>query len=103
MLTAGAANTLYTCPENFVAKVILLTVSNQTASNKHVSIEWGDDSAAAQYHIVNSYTIASKTFLKIDGGYIVLNPGDTLILTPESGSTMDAIVTVEEYYEQGLF
>ena len=103
VLTANTANTLYTCPENFVAKVILLIVSNQTASNKTVSIEWRDDSAAAQYHIVNSYTITSKTFLQIDGGYLVLNPGDTLILTPESGSTMDASVTVEEYYEQGLF
>lgn len=103
VLTANTANTLYTCPDNFVAKVVLVIISNHTASNKTVSIEWRDDSAAAQYHIIGGYSISSKDFFKIDNSYLVLNPADTLIITPEAGSVMDATVTVEEYYEQGLF
>jgi hypothetical protein len=47
--------------------------------------------------------LAANAYLKLDGSYLVLNPGDTVLVTPEAGSTMDATITVEEYYEQGLF
>jgi len=42
-------------------------------------------------------------YLKLDGSYLALYPGDTLVVTPEAGSSMDTTVTVEEHYEQGLF
>ena len=102
-LTAGAANTVYTCPENFVAKMTLLFISNHGSGNKTVTLQWQDASASATYYIVGGYVVSAYGFLKLDGSYLVLNPGDTLIVTPEAGSTIDATVTVEEYYEQGLF
>jgi len=102
-LTAGAANTIYTCPENFIAKMTLLFISNHGGGNKTVTLQWRDDSASATYYIVGGYVVSAYGFLKLDGSYLVLNPGDTLIVTPEAGSTIDAVVTVEEYYEQGLF
>ena len=102
-LTAGAANTVYTCPPNFIAKMVLLFAANHGSGNKTVSIQWHDDSAGANYYIVGGYVISAYGFLKLDGSYLVLNPGDTLVITPEAASTIDAVVTVEEYYEQGLF
>lgn len=102
-LTAGVANTVYTCPPNFIAKLILLFVTNHGGGNKTVSIKWNDVSASDNYFIVGGYVVSAYNFLKLDGSYLVLNPGDTLIITPEASSTMDATVTVEEYYEQGLF
>ena len=102
-LTAGSANTLYTCPENFVAKMVLLFIANHAGNNKTVQVQWNDISASGTYHIVGGYTLAANSYLKLDGSYLVLNPGDTVIVTPEAGSTMDATITVEEYYEQGLF
>jgi hypothetical protein len=103
VLTAGVANTIYTCPDNYVAKMVLLFVSNHAGNNKTVQVQWNDVSAGGTYHIVGGYTLASNAYLKLDGSYLVLNPGDTILVTPEAGSTMDATVTVEEYYEQALF
>ena len=102
-LTAGAANTIYTCPDNFIAKMVLLFVTNHGGGNKTVTIKWNDVSAADNYYIVGGYVVSAYSFLKLDGSYLVLYPGDTLVITPEAASTMDAVVTVEEYYEQGLF
>ena len=103
VLTAGAANTIYTCPNNFVAKMVLLFISNHAGNNKTVQIQWNDVSAGGTYHIVGGYSLAANAYLKLDGSYLALYPGDTLIVTPEAGSTMSTTVTVEEYYEQGLF
>jgi hypothetical protein len=101
--TAGVANTIYTCPDNYVAKMVLLFVSNHGGNNKLVTLQWSDTSANQTYYIIGGATLAATGYIKLDGSYLVLNPGDTLIVTPEAGSSMDATVTVEEYYEQALF
>ena len=98
-LTAGAANTIYTCPANHTSKVELLFIASNTSGNKTVSIKWHDTSLGTDYFIVGGYTISAYNFLKIDGSYIVLNAGDYLVVTPEAGSTMDATVSVEEYFD----
>ena len=103
VLTAGVANTIYTCPDNYIAKMTLLFVSNHGGNNKTVSIQWNDVSASQSYYIVGGYVLSAYGYLKLDGSYLALYPGDTLIVTPESGSSMDTTVTVEEYYEQALF
>jgi hypothetical protein len=114
VLTAGSANTIYTCPPNYIAKMVLLFVSNHdisggggggggSGSTKKVTVQWNDVSAGQSYYIVGGYSLTATAFLKLDGSYLVLNPGDTLIVTPEAGSAMDTTVTVEEHYEQGLF
>jgi hypothetical protein len=103
VLTAGVANTVYTCPDNYIAKMTLLFVSNHGGNNKFVSIQWNDVSASQSYYIVGGYVLSAYGYIKLDGSYLVLNPGDTLIVTPEAGSSMDTTVTVEEYYEQALF
>ena len=103
VLTAGVANTVYTCPDNYIAKMTLLFVSNHGGNNKTVSIQWNDSSASQSYYIVGGFVLSAYGYIKLDGSYLVLNPGDTLIVTPEAGSSMDTTVTVEEYYEQALF
>ena len=98
-LIAGAANTVYTCPANHTVKVELLFVASNTSGNKTVSIKWHDNSASTNYFIVGGYTISAYNFLKIDGSYLVLNAGDCIVITPEAGSTMDATISVEEYFD----
>lgn len=98
-LTAGAANVIYTCPANHTAKVELLFIANTTSGNKTVSIKWHDTSLNTDYFIVGGYTLSAFNFLKIDGSYLVLNAGDYLTVTPEAASTMDATVSVEEYFD----
>ena len=103
VLTAGSANTIYTCPPNYIAKMVLLFISNHGGNNKTISIQWYDASADETYYIVGNTVLSANGYLKLDGSYLVLNPGDTLIATPELGATTDTTITVEEYYEQGLF
>lgn len=98
-LTAGAANTIYTCPTNYTAKVELLFIANATSGNKTVSIKWHDVNENKDFYIVGGYTISAYNYLKIDGSYLVLNAGDYLVVTPEAASTMDATVSVEEYFD----
>ena len=98
-LTAGAANTIYTCPDNFTAKVELLFVCNNTGGNKTVQITWHDQSSGQTFAIVAGYVISSYNFLKFDQAYLVLNAKDYITVTPEAGSTMDATVSVEEYFD----
>jgi hypothetical protein len=98
-LTAGVANTIYTCPNNFTARVELLFVCNNTGGNKTIQIQWHDTSTGLSYVIVGGYVVSSHNFFKLDQAYIVLNAGDYLSVTPEAGSTMDATVSVEEYFD----
>jgi hypothetical protein len=99
VLTAGVANTVYTCPPNYIAKMVLLFVSNHGGNNKTVSIQWNDVSAGQSYYIVGGYVLSATGYLKLDGSYLVLNPGDTVIVTPEAGASTDVTITVEEYFE----
>lgn len=98
-LTAGSANTIYTCPDNYTAKIELLFVSNRGSGNKTVSIQWHDHSENQSYYIVGGYVVSAYSYLKLDGSYLALKAGDYMIVTPEAGSSMDATVSVEEYYD----
>ena len=98
-LTAGVANTIYTCPPNHTAKMELLFIANTTSGNKTVSIKWHDVSEGKEYYIVGGYAISAYSFLKMDGSYLALSAGDHMVVTPEAGSTMDATVSVEEYFD----
>lgn len=102
-LTAGAANTIYTCPLNTTSKVELLFVSNHGGggggSTKTVTVQWHDISTGQSYYIVGGYSLTPTAFLKLDGSYIVLNAGDYLVVTPQAGAEMDATVSVEEYFD----
>lgn len=101
-LTAGVANTVYTCPPNYTAKVELLFVANTTSGNKTVGISWHDISTGGSYAIVGGYIVSAYSFLKLDGSYLVLEAGDHLVITPEAGAIMDATVSVEEYFEPAM-
>lgn len=98
-LTAGTSNIVYTCPANFTAKVELLFVCNNTSGNKTIQISWYDGHAAASYVLTAGYVISSYNFLKFDQAYLILNAGDYIAITPEAGSTMDATISVEEYFD----
>ncbi len=98
-LTAGVANTIYTCPPNHTSRVELLFVANATGGNKTVTIQWHDTTENKTYYIVGGYVVSAYGYLKLDGSYLALSAGDYMIVTPEAGATMDATVSVEEYFD----
>ena len=98
-LTSGTSNILYTCPANHTAKAVLLLVSNGTSGNKTITIQWHDITTGESYSITSGYILSGNGFLVFDQSYLVLNAGDFITATPEAGSTMSSIFTVEEFFD----
>jgi len=95
-LIANTATTLFTCPLGYYAKIVLIRAVNKTGSNKHISLDWTDTSASTTYSISFQQQVTSLT-TNFDFGesYMVLEEGDTLRATSESGSTFTVIATIE--------
>ena len=100
-LTAGTKTTVYTVPTGYFALWNLCYISNHSGNNKTVSIWWYDSSADAEIYVIDAYQIAATEFLRFDGGaYVVLEEGDQVRITPESGSSMSSTNTFELYGAQ---
>lgn len=100
LLTAGEANTLFTVPTGYKAEVSLLFISNHTGNNKSISAYWQHaHDIDHKIRIIDNYLLAATEFIKFDGSTIVMQSGDSMVLTPEADSAMSAIATVKLYKE----
>jgi hypothetical protein len=93
--TAATLTTVYTVPTGYYALFDLMYLHNATGSTKSITVQWYDASANASYDILTSYNMASKEYLKFNGGYITMEEGDQFRVTTESGSTFTVISTFE--------
>jgi len=95
--TAAVLTTVYTVPTGYYAKFTVMYIHNTGGSTKHITVQWTDASASATYDILTQYNLTAKTYLQFDGNaYIVLEEGDAIKITTESGSTFSFIATFEE-------
>jgi hypothetical protein len=97
-LTAATATTLYTVPTGYYSKCILLHVANSTSSNKHISLSWYDTSASLSIPITFETVVSSKTNFDpiTNTQFFVMEEGDYITATSESGSTITVIGTFEQ-------
>jgi hypothetical protein len=97
VLTSNTATTLYTVPTGYYATCTLLHATNSTASNKHISFAWYDASATTSIPLTFEYTITSKSnFDPIsENQAFVMEEGDYITATSETGSTMSVVATFE--------
>jgi len=89
---------LYTCPANCRARVLLVYIVN---ANGTASVTFEIYKAASDTHffILSGKNLASSESLQLSDGYIVLEPGDKLEVTPVGTSpVIDALCTVEETF-----
>lgn len=97
-LVAATKTTVYTVPTGYYAKWNLCYVVNATGSNKTLAVAWYDASTTTEVMILNAYPITAKEFVRFDGGaFVVLEEGDKVYLTAETGATMSATNTFELY------
>lgn len=95
-LTAGGSDLMYTVPKGYRAAWTLLYAINNTASAKNFSASWHDASTGSTIHIFDSYPLSAKNYIMFDSGaWVMLEEGDTITLTAEAGSNMDAICSFE--------
>lgn len=101
-LTAAMATTVYTVPLGYYAKWTLMYLFNNTGSTKSIAAYWNDHSASANIHVHNG-TIASGGYVRMDGGaYVIMEEGDTVVMTSEAGSSFSSICTFELYKKEGV-
>ena len=95
--TAAVDTTVYTCPRGYYSKFTVMYIHNTGGSTKHITVQWFDASANTTLDILTQYNFTSKNYLQFDGNaYIVLEEGDKLKITTESGSAFSFIATFEE-------
>ena len=95
-LVADTKTTLYVIPSNYFARWTLLYAHNSTSQAKNFSAWWYDKSADTEIPIVDNYQLASKAYLKFDGGaYVVLEEGDEIRVQVEAGASASCLITVE--------
>lgn len=103
-LTANTETTVYTVPTGYYARWNLVNVFNNTGSSKHVTIVWRDSSTSTDISLLYQYTLSSKTPYQYytENSAIVLEEGDTVKLTSETGSTMSYICTFDVEKKTGV-
>ena len=94
--------TLYTCPSNCTARVPLVYLVN-VIGNCTITFEWYVASQDTHFFILSEKNLSTSGFIQFSDGYIVLNPGDKLEVTPSGNATpqIDALCTVEETFIGG--
>ncbi len=77
----------------------LLYLSNAGANSPDVSVEW-NRADSSHVHILGAKNLGAGEFLQWSGAYIVIEPGETITVTPSAVSSphIDAICTVEEFF-----
>jgi len=102
ILNTTTKTTVYTVPTGYYAMWNLAYAVNHSGNNKFVDIIWYDASTDTEYFVVDNYVLSPTQFLKFDGGaYIVLEEGDQVRATVESGATMNVLNTFELHRNKG--
>lgn len=99
-LTAGTMTTIYTVPEGARAEWTLLYITNPGSNNKTIEIDYYDAENDETLIILDGYTINSKDYLKMGGGYtdfIILKEGDKIKAMGETDSSFTVLVSVIEH------
>ena len=94
-IVADTPTIIYTVPRAHKAIATLLFISNSTGSNKEVSAVWHDSSEGDDIVILGSSSLDAKKYIQFSDGRLVMDEGDYIEVTTETGSTMSVILTVE--------
>jgi hypothetical protein len=90
--------TLYTCPPNCRTSVPLVYIVN-TNGTVSVTFEIYKADVDTHFFIVAGKNLGTGESIQLSDGYIVLEPGDKLEVTPDgSDPIVDALCTVEETF-----
>lgn len=97
--TEDQEETLYTCPTNCRAYMSLLYTSNTSGGTCTVDIEF-NRADTSHMHILGSKNMSNGEFIQWSGGFIVLEPTETITVTPSSQAAphIDVMATVEEFF-----
>lgn len=94
----GQRDTLYECPSNCRARVPLVYIVNANG-NVSIDFEWYRAEQDTRFFIIGGKNLSTGESIQLSDGYIVLEPGDKLEVTPTgTDPVVDALCTVEEVF-----
>ena len=82
--------TVYTVPASTVAVVIGLNLANRTGSSVIVDVQLGST------YIVKAAPVPTGSALSVLDGKIIAETAETIVVTSDTASSIDAIVSVLE-------
>ena len=85
-----SATTIYTVPASTTSVMIGCTISNTTSSEIKIDVQ------AAGAYVVKDAPIPSGSALSVLDGKIILETTDTVVVTSDTASSADVIVSVLE-------
>jgi hypothetical protein len=96
LLAAGATTTLFTVPAGYKAEVSLLFISNHSGNNKTIGAYWQHaHDIDHKIIIMEDNNLDARDFIQFAGASIIMQAGDSIVLTTEAGSAMSAICTFD--------
>lgn len=98
----GSADILYTVPNNHIAEVVYLSISNTTAGAEDITVEIYKASTISYLSLVEDYELPANNALSVVGAgeVLVLNPGDRIVCSNSSGIGLTAFVSLKLYFKQ---
>lgn len=94
-LAAGTETVVYTVPAGYTATWDLMYAHNSVGSNKYLTADWYDVSEDTHVAILEQYNFTSKQYFQFsgNGSGVVMDEGDEVHMTTESGSGFGIICT----------
>jgi hypothetical protein len=96
-LVAATETVIYTVPEGYYAIWNLMYAHNATGTNKFLTVDWYDTSTSTHINVLDQYNFTSKTYFQLlgNGSGVVMEAGDQVHMTSETGSSFGIICTFE--------
>tara|TARA_R110000822_G_scaffold5275_5_gene22665 strand:- start:40 stop:387 length:348 start_codon:yes stop_codon:yes gene_type:complete len=99
-LTAAAANTMFVVPSGYKAEVSTIFVSNNVGQNKTVTVYWQHaHDINHKIYIVTAFVISANQYLIFQDKQLIMQTGDSIVVTPDSDTSMSCIVSMDLYKE----
>ena len=98
--SGASAQVLYTVPNNFSAIVRFLHLSNNNTATKKQYIQFYHFDDTSYHYIVNGLAMSGNSVYDVCQGAIFnLHQKDKIVLYTETAGSLDAVISVEEYYD----
>lgn len=103
-LAAGTETVVYTVPQGYYAIWNLMYAHNATGSNKYLTADWYDVSEDTHINILEQQNFTSKMYFQFsgNGSGVVMEEGDQVHMTTETGSNFGIICTFELIKKEGV-
>ena len=97
--TGADSTVLYTCPANYNASIDMLLVSNNNSSSKKAYIQFYHADDTTYYYMLKDHAIAGNTAYNVlDNSTMHLHAGDKITLYGQTTNTLQATISLKEYF-----